>query len=97
MKGMLSRHDVARKLGRRVSRGEFERIFSALRVHTYAHLKWGIQFNAKGKVIVDDDGVPVRVQYHPQSLVMHEASPKFRRKHRATIGDAHSYRARFAS
>ena len=78
MKGMLSRLDVARKLGRRVSRGEFERIFSALRVHTYAHLKRG-------------------QNYHPQSLVMHEASPKFRRKHRATIGDEHSYRARFAS
>ncbi len=77
MTKMLSRHDVARKLGRRVSRGEFERIFSGLRVHTYAHIKkWA--------------------NYHPQSLVMHEQSPKFRRKHRATLGDEHSYRARFA-
>lgn len=75
-KKMLSRLDVARELGRRVSRGEFERIFNRLRVHTYVHTKR-------------------RANYRPRSLVLHEQSPKFKRKHGDTVGVEHSRRDRF--
>ena len=73
MTKMLSRLDVARQLGRRVSRGEFERIFSKLvRVSLpNVKLRWVLQ-----------DGKHVQLPFKTYRMERHPDSPKARRKAR---------------
>lgn len=66
MKGFVDRHIVARELGRRVSRGEFERIFSKL-------------YPIRSTVQSDKPWRPTGAKCF--TYLMHPASPKSRRKH----------------
>jgi hypothetical protein len=76
----MSRHDWARKLGRRVSRGEFERTFGVLEPHVVM-----ISSNSKGRAT----GSP-RV-----TKTVRQFSPKWWRKHRDTYVNPKSRRARY--
>lgn len=75
---MMSRHEVAVELGRRVSRGEYERIFSGLHRVPLKTTKTVYRLNADGK--------QERVVYHPVMVVMNDHSPKFARKHGDVTG-----------
>lgn len=72
MTKMMSRHDVARKLGRRVSKGEFERIFSKLVPN-----KLKTQKTVHGR---DSEGNAKSVTYNPTIAARHPHSPKAIRK-----------------
>ena len=86
MSKTTSRHEVAEYLGRRVSRGEYERIFSGLH---RVPLK-----TTKTVYRLTKEGNRERVVYHPVMVVMNDHSPKFARKHGDTIGMKRSRRAR---
>lgn len=79
---MMSRHMVAKELGRRVSRGEFERIFSKLRAVT---------------VVVESVSRGARTGASRVTSVMREMSPKWNRKHRRHVLENMPYdrRARY--
>jgi hypothetical protein len=70
MKGYLTRQMVAKELGRRVSRGEYERIFSGLRPVV---------------VLVESVSMKARKGSQRVTMVMREMSPKWNRKHRRHV------------
>ena len=64
-----SREDVASDLGRRVSKGEYERMFSALRLEALPTARHGIDPATGGPTL-----------YHPTVARRVERSPKAERK-----------------
>ena len=75
-------HLVAKELGRRVSHGEYERMFSAL-----------IEVKIGDRTMKLKTGGYVKVPTF--SMSMHTMCPKWMRKHSDTIGVKHSRRARY--
>lgn len=67
-----SRHEVAKELGRRVSKGEYERIFGRLFPKQLKTVKKGWKLG--------EDGKPERTMYHPIVAQRHPDSPKALRK-----------------
>ena len=76
----FSRIDAAKALGRRISRGEFERMFTRYLVH-----KVIIQSNSKGR----------QTGKWNLTRTLDPQSPKFKRKHSDTLTQTKSRRARF--
>ncbi len=72
MPKMMSRHELAKHFGRRVSRGEFERIFSRLTPN-----KLKTQKTVHGR---DSEGNAKSVTYNPVVAARHPQSPKAIRK-----------------
>lgn len=85
MSPTTARHRVTKELGRRVSKGEYERIFSTLH---------RVPLKTTKVVYRQKDGKSDRIVYHPVMIVMNDHSPKFARKHGDTVGQKKSRRAR---
>ena len=72
MTKMMPRQAVAKELGRRCSKGEYERIFCKLHTVTLRTIK---------RVLVDGEWQ----SYHPQMIVMRPGSPKHKRKRKSCV------------
>lgn len=78
MSNIPTRQEAAKQLGRRVSKGEYERIFSGLQpkvLKTVKHVRY-----------LDKDGNKQRHSYNPRIAVRHPDSPKAKRKQASRNG-----------
>ncbi len=84
---MLNRQEVGAELGRRCSRGEFERIFSQLNLVTLKTIKEVVVVNAKGQ--------RETIRFNPQVAIRHPDSPKSKRKNPGWLAEVRGKRERF--
>lgn len=87
MNNVPTREIVAHNFARRVSRGEYERVFSRLFPSKLRTVCVSVVVDAKGERHV--------TRYNPIVAVIHPASPKARRKYPNWMTEERGSRARF--